>query len=74
MKPALRYFLLWVVGLILFVYLAGTIRIVWPMFTHGGQANAPTSNILTIVYVRILIMAFLTYLFRLIRQSGKPRE
>lgn len=74
MKPALRYFLLWVIGLFFFIYVAGTVRIAWPLITHGGSANAPTSNILTILYVRALIVAFLIYLFRLVRRSGKPRK
>jgi hypothetical protein len=74
MNPILRSFLIWGIGFIFIIYLAGTVRIAWPLLTHGGSAKAPTSSILTILYVRVLIMALLVYLFRLLRRNRQPRQ
>lgn len=73
MNPILRSFLSWGIGFVFIIYFAGTVRIGWPLLTHGGSANAPTSSILTILYVRVLIMAFLVFLFRLVRRGREPR-
>jgi hypothetical protein len=74
MNPIVRSFLIWGVGFLFIIYFAGTVRIAWPMLTHGGSAKTSISSILTILYVRILIMAFLVFLFRLLRKNRQPRQ
>jgi hypothetical protein len=62
-----------IIAILLGVYLAGTIRLAWPLLAHRADAGGmPWWNILGGFYLRFLVMLFLLYF--LIRLKKGPNE
>jgi len=71
MSPALRVFLIWAIGILLIVYLLGTLRLAWPLVTGQGTGGAPIWPILAGFYFRLVMMGIAFYVFLRLRRDQK---
>ena len=74
MNQTLRTVLIWTLGILLLVYVAGTIRLAWPLLTGHGTQGVPTSSIIGGFYFRLVIMGIFFYVFLRLRRDRPPRE
>lgn len=74
LNPALRTVLLWALGLLLIVYVAGTLRLAWPLLTGQGTHGAPVAPIVAGFYMRLVLMGIILYLFERLRRGRAPRR
>jgi len=74
MSPALRTFLIWGLGILLLVYVAGTLRLAWPLLTGQGRHGAPIAPIVAGFYIRLVVMGIILYLFERLRRGRAPRK
>lgn len=74
LNPALRTVLLWALGLLLIVYVAGTLRLAWPLLTGQGTRGAPVAPIVAGFYMRLVLMGIILYLFERLRRGRPPRR
>jgi len=73
-NPALRTFLIWLIGILLLVYVAGTVRLAWPLLMGQGTQGAPKLSIFAGFYFRLVIMGIFFYVFLRLRRGRAPRE
>lgn len=72
MNRTLRGFLIWALGILLLVYVAGTVRLAWPLLTGYGTQGVPTSSIIGGFYFRLVIMGIFFYVFLRLRRNRPP--